>query len=85
MTHFVDRNGGIDGAVQTQFPHSIGQGSQVDGVRVGEEHSINLMNVTAWGKKQNTYTCVKQQSKRGAGECSCNHNMDRRITVSWLQ
>lgn len=58
LTHFVDRNGGIDGAVQTQFPHSVRQGSQVDGVGVGEEHSINLMNVTAWGGGNRTHTLV---------------------------
>lgn len=50
LAHFVNRNGCVDGAIQSQLPYSVGQSSQVNGVRVREQHSVNLMDVSAWGK-----------------------------------
>lgn len=55
LAHFVNRNGCVDGAIQPQLPYSVGQSSQVNGVRVREQHSVNLMDVSAWGKTH----CVK--------------------------
>ena len=45
LTHLVDGDSSIDGAVQTQLSNSIRQGSQMYGVRVRQEYSINLMNI----------------------------------------
>lgn len=50
LTHLIDRNGCINSAVQTQFSHSIWQGPQVYGVRMGEEHSIDLVNISEENK-----------------------------------
>lgn len=61
LAHFVDRNGCVDGAIQPQLPHSVRQSAKVNRVRVREQHSINLMDVSAWGKTP----CVKLQIWHG--------------------
>lgn len=47
LSHLVDWNCGVDSTIQTQFPYSIRQGTQMYWVRMGEQHSINLMNISA--------------------------------------
>ena len=44
LTHLIDRNSGIDWTGETELAHSNRESSQVTGVRVGEEHCINLVN-----------------------------------------
>lgn len=45
LPHFVNRNGGIDGTVQTQLPHSEWESAKVEWVGVRQEHRINLVNM----------------------------------------
>lgn len=51
LTHLVNWDSCIDGTVETQLPHGIRQGSQMQGIRMGEEHSINLVDIPRVGRE----------------------------------
>lgn len=53
LAHLINRNRCIDCTVQAQFPHSIWQSSQVKGIGVGEENSIDLVNISEGDKRRN--------------------------------
>lgn len=62
LPHLVDRNRGIDSTVQPQFAHSVWQGSQVYGVGMGEQHSVDLMNMSGEEKKEHCSRFKSQKS-----------------------
>lgn len=47
LAHLVDRDGGIDSAVEAELPHSVWQSSQMEGIRMRQEDSIHLMDISA--------------------------------------
>lgn len=45
LPHFVDRDGGVDGAGQPTPPNQRGEAPQVQEVRVAQQHRVNLLQV----------------------------------------
>lgn len=45
LSHFINGNGCIDGAVQTQLSNSIGEGAKMEGVGMRQQDRIDLVNV----------------------------------------
>ena len=47
LAHFIDRNSGVDRAVQFTFAHHVGESTQVEVIRVRQQDCINLMHIPA--------------------------------------
>lgn len=45
LSHLVDGDSGVDGALESQFSHQVWEEPQVRHIRVGQQHCINLMEV----------------------------------------
>lgn len=46
LTHFIDRDGGIDGTVEPQFANSVGQSTEMKWIWMGQKHRIHLMDIS---------------------------------------
>lgn len=47
LAHLVHGDGGIDGALETQLPHQIGEGAQVISIRMTQQDGVYSMQVSA--------------------------------------
>lgn len=55
LAHLVDGDGGVDGAVEPQFAHSVRQSAQMQMIGVREQHCVHLMGIPDRDRTGNTH------------------------------